>query len=704
MGDPGLQAVSSFNPSHFSSQDSDFPNPPDEGQKEANRAESPSMSTPCPRVSDAKLDATTCESHDFSRNHGEIGSGSFGTVTRVSCTKCNLVGACKVIRLKATRGDLKAKEKREKAMQAELDILESLRHPNILAFVAHQQSDDGLLRLFTEFCEYKDLDYQYHRYSTQGFLLTKTTYPFSVRNHSRHDSWSRNGQDIVFKLADFGAACFYDESAPRSSWVGTHEFWAPEIWKQAEDQDRNRKITAWSTKSDIWSFGVVLYSYLCQQLPSRKYLPSDLSDRIKETTQLYCSVRPGAEEEDVPDLLIKLVCECLHERPEERITALDLLAVALKTDPSERGAHRSESFWKALASCPRERDGVAATTTRRFVVEYLEAMDDADFSDVEASFILSLQSMYHPSSIMTAATFFNRSFSNKPVRQTIYHAIATSTARDAQLEHLVWEDTKWPELPGLLALSLRRDADDKYPSTLALSNIRVFKALLKIEDTARTEREARAVHNARKETEEAMKKATQCEVDFFFNLLMQSNSQMLSMKRSEIEQALVVAASCNYGATVRKLVQLGIVDVSARVGRRRETALHFAAHFGDSDLVDFLCNKKAHLEAHDNHHRVPLHCAAWEGNTEAVRVLLSHGADVNAQDDTGRTALFGAASGGYMETVRVLLVRGADTNIRGGLKVQTALDRAEAKGHEQIAQELRARTSQAGATVTVFSR
>jgi ankyrin repeat protein len=196
------------------------------------------------------------------------------------------------------------------------------------------------------------------------------------------------------------------------------------------------------------------------------------------------------------------------------------------------------------------------------------------------------------------------------------------------------------------------------------------------------------------------KKETQGEVEFLFNLMAQGRFQMLSMGRKEIQQAFVTAASCNYVATVRKLVQLG-VDVSARIGRRRETALHFAAYFGDTALIDFLCMNGAPIEAHDNHRRAPLHCAAWEGHHDAVRVLLSRGADINTQDDAGRTALFGAASGGYMETVRALLGRGADANIRGGTKVQTALDRAEARGHAEIAHELRTRTSPPGEAVAV---
>jgi ankyrin repeat protein len=222
-------------------------------------------------------------------------------------------------------------------------------------------------------------------------------------------------------------------------------------------------------------------------------------------------------------------------------------------------------------------------------------------------------------------------------------------------------------------------------------------------DSARKEKEERAIQYALKEAREKAKKESQDEVDFLFNLMAQGRFQTPSLDRKEIEQALVQAASCNYVATVRKLVRLG-VDVSAKIGRRRETALHFAAHFGDTALIEFLCLNSAPIESHDKHRRVPLHCAAWEGHHDAVRVLLSRGADVNAQDDEGRTALFGAASGGYMETVRVLLGRGADANIRGGTKVQTALDRAVVRGHEDIAHELRTRTLPASEVVAVASK
>ena len=213
-----------------------------------------------------------------------------------------------------------------------------------------------------------------------------------------------------------------------------------------------------------------------------------------------------------------------------------------------------------------------------------------------------------------------------------------------------------------------------------------------LRDAARAEYTSRAVQNAKNATREATKQETSDEVNFLFKLNNRGTSQMLSFGRQEAEMALVTAASFNYASTVRKLVELG-VNVSARLGHRRETALHFAASAGDESLVRFLCSKGALLDSPDNHRRVPLHCAAWLGHHDSVRTLLSHDAEINAQDEAGRTALFGAAGGGYLDTVRILLGRGADPNIRGGTLRQTALERADSRGFTEVARELRVRTS-----------
>lgn len=213
-----------------------------------------------------------------------------------------------------------------------------------------------------------------------------------------------------------------------------------------------------------------------------------------------------------------------------------------------------------------------------------------------------------------------------------------------------------------------------------------------LRERARLEERNRIIERANLSIRAEISRKQQNEIDFAFDFLTKlskERGQTLFCNASDGGRALVTAASFHYESTVRRLIEQGFADVGAVVGKRKETALHFAARAGNSGLVTFLVEKGADLQSRDWRGQVPLHCAAWAGHEDTVRTLLSHGADVNTQDQYGRTALFGAAGCGYLAVVRVLLARGADRGLRGGSKKETALERAEAKGLEEIALELR---------------
>jgi hypothetical protein len=207
-------------------------------------------------------------------------------------------------------------------------------------------------------------------------------------------------------------------------------------------------------------------------------------------------------------------------------------------------------------------------------------------------------------------------------------------------------------------------------------------------DKAQSEEIARkvnvAVANCRREATESTAK----EVEFVYLLLTDNNTKTFTMKRSLTASALVTAASLSYSTVVRSLVNLGF-DVSARSGRREETALHFAASRADESLLSFLLEKSANVESVDTKLRAPLHCAAWSGHDTAVRLLLENGADVNARDNENRTALYGAAGGGHIAIVKMLLFWKADIHIKGGSKKESALTRAEKRAFHEVAALLR---------------
>lgn len=226
---------------------------------------------------------------------------------------------------------------------------------------------------------------------------------------------------------------------------------------------------------------MIMYNFLMGKFPPVKDQLESLEERVQKMTERL-KKRNGQSYEG-PDALIKVICECLDPEPAKRASSLDILALALKTDVSEAGLRRSESFWRTLAALPRDQNGVVAATVRHFISQYLELIDDALFSAAEACYILSLQSIFMQSDLQMTASLLNHRFYGKLEGASIFHAVAIATSRDTQLQTLVWEETKWPKLSGLVQMSLRRDKDGCLPSTVAMleMNVPVFKALNEIE-------------------------------------------------------------------------------------------------------------------------------------------------------------------------------------------------------------------------------
>jgi ankyrin repeat protein len=115
------------------------------------------------------------------------------------------------------------------------------------------------------------------------------------------------------------------------------------------------------------------------------------------------------------------------------------------------------------------------------------------------------------------------------------------------------------------------------------------------------------------------------------------------------------------------------------------TALHWAAHWNDVEVVKLLLRSGANPVTTNRFGASPLSEAAISGNAELVKTLLEAGADAKAMaTPDGETVLMSAARSGNLDAVRILLDRGADVNARERYKGQTALMWAAAERHAPV--------------------
>jgi ankyrin repeat protein len=93
------------------------------------------------------------------------------------------------------------------------------------------------------------------------------------------------------------------------------------------------------------------------------------------------------------------------------------------------------------------------------------------------------------------------------------------------------------------------------------------------------------------------------------------------------------------------------------------SALHFAASYGYTTLVELLLSYGAHIDIEDHTKRTPLHLAVANRHKKTALFLVSNGATINAQDYDGWTPLHYATNYNSLELVEWLVDAKASINI-----------------------------------------
>ena len=121
---------------------------------------------------------------------------------------------------------------------------------------------------------------------------------------------------------------------------------------------------------------------------------------------------------------------------------------------------------------------------------------------------------------------------------------------------------------------------------------------------------------------------------------------------------VATSAARNQTDEVRGLLIAGKTpDITDDTG---QTALGYAASFGNVEMAQILIKYNAPVDRRDQFGNAPLHWAAQRGSIEIVQLLLDAKAAVDAQNKQGVTPLMMAASRGQAAAIRLLLKHGAD--------------------------------------------
>lgn len=118
-----------------------------------------------------------------------------------------------------------------------------------------------------------------------------------------------------------------------------------------------------------------------------------------------------------------------------------------------------------------------------------------------------------------------------------------------------------------------------------------------------------------------------------------------------------------------------------------KTPLHWACMGVHQDIINYLVDKGANVNAQDNNRVTPLHSLSIRGQGECVKLLIEKGAKVGLKNINGNDALFYAAYAGHKDIVEILCDNGANINSKNNSGL-TPIDLAIDNNHHKTVQFL----------------
>ncbi|KAM4571352.1 tyrosine-protein kinase Srms [Fundulus diaphanus] len=239
--------------------------------------------------------------------HKKLGEGHFGEVWEAIWTKENKKVAIKTLKQEDTRQDEFVKE---------VQALKNLHHPKLIQLLAMCSRGEPVY-IVTELMSKGSL--KSYLTSNEGQVL-KTAHLIYMggqvadgmgyledRHIVHRDLAARNilvGDDLICKVADFGLARIIKDSV----YTASRNTKIPVRWTAPEAALHQR----FSVKSDVWSFGVLLY-----EMMSRGKMPYE-GKTNKEVMDILTSGYRLPSPNRCPQNIYRIMLDCWHSEPSKR--------------------------------------------------------------------------------------------------------------------------------------------------------------------------------------------------------------------------------------------------------------------------------------------------------------------------------------------------------------------------------------------------
>ncbi len=284
-------------------------------------------------------------------------------------------GLGRSVAVKRLRSQLANLEQARDRLRAEADIARALRHDHIVDVLDLVTDPAGDTYLVMEHLAGEPLS---ARLARTGALPLSETLTIAVQISDAVAAVHRRGivhRDLktenvlvgvdasgrpLAKLIDFGVAEILGSPEAKiepPSVIGTPESMSPE----------QALASPLDQRSDIYSFGVLLYEMVTGGPP---FLSDDLQQllmRVVNEAPLPPSQAPGAQKHLIPDALERLILKCLAKRPEGRPQNMELVLVELQRIAAEYRA-LSDALDCAMADADVEPAAAATLIGRPLVV------------------------------------------------------------------------------------------------------------------------------------------------------------------------------------------------------------------------------------------------------------------------------------------------------------------------------------------------